>query len=101
MVALFGSYNPSGTTNFFPSSLEVVASAFARIKIRRTELEQSHLPDALAELNFFLAAFNNAGPNLAQVDIQTVPLVQGTAAYTLLANTIQLMDVYLTYPGGG
>jgi hypothetical protein len=40
------------------------------------------------------------GPNLAQVDLQSIPLVQGTATYSVLSDTITLLDVYLTYPGG-
>jgi len=101
MSGLFDSYNPSGQYQFFPSNMEVLASAFARIGVKRTELEQSHLQDGVSELNFFLAAFNTVGPNLAQVDLQTINLVQGTQSYSVLANTVQILDVFLTYPGGG
>jgi hypothetical protein len=98
---LFGSYNPSGTYNFFPSNAEIMAQAFERLRIKRTEIEQPHIINAVAELNLFLAAFNNAGPNLAQVDSQSIALVQGTASYSVLSTTIQIMDVILQYPGGG
>lgn len=100
MPALFGGYSPSGTFNFFPTNAEIVAGAYGRIQIRRTELEPSHLIDAIAELNFFLAAFNDVGPNLAQVDLQSLPLVQGVATYTLPAETVMVTDVFLTYPSG-
>ena len=100
MATLFNSYTPSGTFSFFPSNLEVVAQAFSRVRIKRTEIEPSHLQDALSELNFFLAAFNNVGPNLAQVDLQTVSLVKGTATYTLLTETVMVLDVYVTLTSG-
>lgn len=90
-------YNPSGTYAFYPSNAEIIASAYSRIQIRRTELEAEHLQNALSELNFFLAAFNTTGPNLAQVDLQSFNTVPGTATYSLTANTVMVTDVFVTY----
>ena len=100
MPALFGTYNPSGNYNFYPSNAEIISSAYARIQIRRTELEPPHLIDGVAELNFLLSSFNDVGPNLAQVDQKSISLVQGTATYTLPAETVMVTDVFLTYPSG-
>ena len=100
MPALFGTYQPSGTYTFFPSNAEIIAGAYARIQIFRPEIEPKHILDAVGELNFFLAAFNDVGPNRAQIDTVQVPLVQGTATYSLPANTVMVTDAYLTYPSG-
>lgn len=91
------SQHTSGTYNFAPTNAEVIMLAFGRIQMRRTELEVSHIQDAVGELNLFLSAFNNAGPNLAQVDLQTIPLVQGTATYSVPAETVTLLDVFVRY----
>jgi hypothetical protein len=101
MPALFGTYTPSGTFTFYPSNAEIIAGAYGRIQIRRTEIEPQHIIDGVAELNFFLSAFNAVGPNLAQIDQQSFPLVQGTATYTLPAETVMVTDMFLTYPSGG
>src|SRR6516165_41809 len=100
MAGLFQAFTPSGTYLFQPSNAEVITSAFSRIQMRRTELEPEHLQNAVSELNLFLAAFNTAGPNLAQVDLQTQPLTQGTATYNLARETVMILDVFLTYPSG-
>lgn len=101
MAEFFGSYNPSGTYNFFPTNAQLIGSAYARIQIHRTELEPSHIQNGIAELNFFLASFNDVGPNLAQIDLKTLSLVQGQATYSLPAETVMVTDMFLTYPGGG
>jgi hypothetical protein len=101
MSGLFESYNPSNQYQFYPSNAEIVASAFGRIQIRRTELEPEHIQNAISELNFFLTAFNTAGPNLAQIDLQSFPLVAGQATYSLPPETVMLTDLFVSYPGGG
>jgi hypothetical protein len=89
----------TGTFQFTPSTAEVIISAYQRIGVKRTELVEHHIQDAVLELNYFLAGFNDAGPNLAQVDVQTISLVQGTAVYTLLAETVFVLTVFLTPSG--
>jgi hypothetical protein len=91
----------SGTYEYLPTTGEMIMSAYARIQIKRTELTPTHLQDAIMEFNLLLASFNDAGPNLAQVDSQTVSLVAGTATYPILANTVMLLDVVMTYGGTG
>ena len=67
----------SGTYNFAPSLGEVVLNAYARIGVRRTEIEQTHLDDARIEANLLLAKISNQQPNLWTVDQQALPLLQG------------------------
>lgn len=89
--------NTSGTYNFFPSDAEIIIQAFSRIGIKRTEILAQHMQDAIAELNLLLVAMNDMGPNLAQVDLQSFPLVQGTATYSVLSETVQILDVFIRY----
>jgi hypothetical protein len=91
----FNSYNPSGSYTFFPSNAEIISLAFERVGVRRGELEPEHIQNGITELNLFLAAFNNAGPNLAQVDLQTVVFTTGVSSYALPVNTVTILDAFL------
>jgi len=87
----------SGTYLFAPSLGEVVLNAFARIGVRRTEIQQTHMSDARMEANLLLAKLGNTQPNLWDVDLQAIPLLQGTMTYTVPAETVMILDVYLRY----
>lgn len=95
MPELFNSPLYSGTYTFFPSNAEILTAAFERIGMRRSELEVAHMQNGITELNLFLTAFNNAGPNLAQVDLQTVTLTVGVSSYSLPANTVTILDGFI------
>lgn len=97
MVFVPGGPITSGTFNFWPSTAEIVNVAFGRIQMRRTELTETHYQDALIEMNALQSIVNDLGPNLAQVDLQSIDLVQGTATYDILPETITILDVYLRY----
>lgn len=86
----------SGTYKFLPSCAEVIVTAYSRIQIRRTELLQSHMQDAVAELNFLLASMDNAGVNLWTVEKISVPVTQGVATYSVPSETIMILDMYVT-----
>jgi len=87
----------SGTYNFAPSLGEVVLNAFSRIGVRRTEILQTHLDDARMEANLLLAKISNQQPNLWTVDQQALPLLQGAPTYTVPAETVMILDVFLRY----
>lgn len=87
----------SGTYNFAPTLGEVVLYAFARIGIRRTEILQTHLADARLEANLLLAKISDQQPNLWTVDLQALPLLQGSSTYTVPAETAMILDVYVRY----
>ncbi len=89
----------SGTYTFNPALAELVMNAFSRIGIPRTALMQEHLVNARLETNLQLQAWSNLGVNLWAVDLQTLPLVAGTATYTLADETVTLLDVYLQING--
>lgn len=90
----------SGTFNFAPSAGEVVLNAFARIGVRRTELTQEHLANARTEANLLQLVWANKGVTLWAVDLQTINLVQGTATYSVPAETVMILDVYVTDSSG-
>lgn len=89
----------SGTYNFSLTNAEIVASAYALCGIRRPALLAEHLADARVQLNLMLSSWSNQQVNLFNVDLVQVPLVQGTATYSVDPKTIMILDVYLSYSG--
>lgn len=51
--------------------------------------------------NMLLGRWSSQGVNLWAVDLQTVPLVKGTATYSVPANTIVMLDTYVVQNSGG
>lgn len=98
----------SGTYSFNPSLGEIVLNAFSRIGVRRTALVQEHLEDARFEMNLLLSEWSNRGVNLWKVDLQEIPLVQGTATYyadslntaDAAAKTVMVLDAYISVGTG-
>lgn len=91
----------SGTFAFNPSLGELVISAYGRIGVKRTELLTQHMIDARMESNLLLTEWSNKQPNLWTVDLKSQALVQGTASYTLDANTIEILDAYISVTASG
>ena len=85
----------SGSWNFAPSGAEIIISAFQRIQVRPTDILTSHIQQATMELNLLQAKLAGAQPNLWSVDLQALPLVQGTATYSLPAETVMVTDAYI------
>lgn len=97
---MFGSQVYSGTTNFAPSSGELILGAYQRIGIRPTELLITHLSTAVMELNLLFQKLNNLQPNLWTVDLQAMPVTQGNATYSLPADTVMITNAYLSTGSG-
>ena len=91
------SIETSGTYQFYPSVAEIVHIAFGRIQVFRTELTETHYQDAIIEFNALQSVINSLGPNLAQVDQQSIAIVQGVATYSIPVETITILDVWLRY----
>jgi hypothetical protein len=87
----------SGTYTFNPSLGEITLYAYQLIGVRPTALLQEHLDAARTATNMMLTRWSNQGVNLWQVDLVTVPLVQGTASYSVDANTVVMLDAYIEY----
>ena len=84
----------SGQYNFNPSAGDIIISAFQRIRVRPGEILQTHLQQAIVELNLLLVKFSNLQPNLWTVDLQTLPLTQSTATYSIPAETVMITNAY-------
>jgi hypothetical protein len=80
----------SGTTAFTLDLVEIVEEAFERCG---AEVRSGYdLRTARRSLNLLFLDWANRGVNLWTVDQGSVPLVAGTAAYTLPADTVDIME---------
>jgi len=92
--------NTSGTYDFDPAMGEAVLYAFGMCGVRRTAITQQHMEDARMATNMMMGRWSADGVNLWQVDLQTVPLMQGKATYDVPSNTIVMLDMYYTISNG-
>ena len=90
----------SGTFTYSPSLGELVLYAYSLCGIRRTALTQEHMADAKTAVNLLLADWLNQGVNLWQVELVTIPLVQGTGTYTMDPSVFVILDGYVTVGTG-
>jgi hypothetical protein len=91
----------SGTYAFSPSGADLVLNSFGRIQMRGPELTADHLGNAAMEANLLMVSFSNRSPNRWALETPTVPLVQGTATYTLPNRTLAIAVAYMTVGTGG
>jgi hypothetical protein len=90
----------SGTTSFAPSVGELVLNSYGRIQLRGPALVAQHFYDARIEGNLLQIEWQNKGVQLWTVDLQSIPLVQGTASYSVPSNTMAILDVYVEVISG-
>lgn len=90
----------SGTYAFSLSNGEAVLAAYERCQIRLPSIRQEHMLTARRELNFLLSEFSNKQVNLWEVTLRSASLSQGTATYSINANTVMLLDVYISLNQG-
>jgi hypothetical protein len=91
----------SGTYAYNPSLGEIVLYAFNLCGIRNTAILQEHMESANMASNMMLGRWSSQGVNLWSVDLQSIPLVQGTATYSVPDNTVVMLDAYITTTNGG
>lgn len=58
------------------------------------------MSDARHEANLLLAKISNLQPNLWTVDQQALPLLQGSATYTVPSETVMILDAFIRYGSG-
>lgn len=87
----------SGTYTFNPSLGELTIYAYQLIGVRPTALLQEHMDVARTATNMMLTRWSNQGVNLWEVSLVTVPLVAGTATYSVDASTVVMLDAYIEY----
>ena len=85
----------SGTYNFNPPLGTLSLNAFSRIGIKRTELLAEHMENAWLESNLLQADWGSDGITWWTVELVTVPLVAGQATYTVPANIVSVLDLYI------
>lgn len=91
----------SGTYAFSPNLGELVLYSYSRCGIRRTALLQEHMADARMAANMVLADFSNRGVDLWQVELVTIPLIEGQSTYNLDPNTVVILDGYIRTTNSG
>lgn len=92
--------NTSLSYDFAPNAGSVILSAYSRCQIRAASFEQSHMQDGIQELNLLLSKMSNLQPNLWTVSLEAAPLTQGVAAYSVGAETVQILDAYIRVSNG-
>ena len=90
----------SATYNFNPSLGELALYVLNMVGIRNTAVAQEHMSTLRLAANLALARWSSKGVNLWSVDLQTVALTQGQAAYAVPSNTIAMLDAYITQGTG-
>ena len=91
----------SGTFNFNEAASNLALNAFARIGIRRAEIEAQHMADALLEANLLQVEFTCSQPNLFLDELYSIPLVAGQASYTIPSRMVNIQAPYITTTSGG
>ncbi len=84
----------SGTYTFAPGNGRFVVAAYRRIQIRPPELLQDHMLAAADEINLMFSEASNKSVNLWKVTLNQISLTQGTATYSIPANTVMILDAY-------
>lgn len=90
----------SGTFNFNPSLGELTLFSFMLAGVKSSALVAEHMFSSRMCANMMLSDWSNKGVNLWAVDLQTVPLVQGTATYSVPPETVMILDGYMTTVNG-
>jgi hypothetical protein len=85
----------SGTYAWAPTAGELINFCFREAGIRRAQVEEEHLVDARMCANMIFSDWANDQPHLWAVELLSVPLIQGVAAYQLPGNTVLVLDAYL------
>ena len=91
----------SGTYSFSPSLGELVLYSYNLVGLRNTSLLQEHMEAARMASNMLCASWANRGVNLWKVDLVTTNLVSGQATYPVDANTVVILDAYVTTTQSG
>lgn len=85
----------TGTFNYAPSLGEFILVAFGKLMVKPAEITQTHMYNARMAANLLLSEWSNQQVNLWEVGLQTLPLTQGVATYSLPASTVMILDLYI------
>lgn len=90
----------SGTYAFQPSLGQCSLYAFNLCGVRPTAITQEHMESAHMAANLVQSEWAARGVNLWKVELVTVPIVGGTATYSVPASVIVILDLYVTVGTG-
>jgi hypothetical protein len=85
----------SGTYNFNPPAGTLTLNAFSRCQVKRVEILAEHMENAWTESNLLQADWGADGITWWTVQLITQALTQGVATYTVPANAVSVLDVYI------
>lgn len=85
----------SNTYSWTLDNAGVVNEAFARAGVHPTSLTRSHFISATRSLNLALQSWANRGVNLWEVELISIPMLQGVPAYNLPTNLVNILDAYV------
>lgn len=88
--------NTSKSYEFNPSLGEMALEAFSRIGVRPSEITQQHMFNARQSANLVLSEWSTLQPNLWMVGLQSAPLIEGSATYSVPAETVMILDAYIS-----
>jgi len=91
----------TGTYVFAPTAADIVLFAWSMCNLRPTDLTAQHHIDAGIAANLVMGDISNQNPHRFTMELQTVPLIQGTATYNLAARTIVVPIVTIAITTGG
>ena len=89
----------SNTFNYAPTLGELTLYAFYLAGVKPAEITQQHMFTARTAAMMLLARWSAQTPNLWSVDLQQVPLIPGQTTYAIMANTVAILDAYVTQGG--
>lgn len=91
----------SNIRSFNPAAGSLFVYALGHVGVRRTAVLAEHLNDAYMAGNLVLQDWSNDQPLLWDTDLVSVALAQGDQVITCPADTILVVDAYISTPTGG
>ena len=85
----------SGTFTFNPPLGTLTLNAFSRCQVKRTEILAEHMENAWFESNLLQVDWAADGITWWTVDLVVQPLTLGVATYSVPANVITVLDLYI------
>lgn len=85
----------SALYTFNPPIGSLALNAFSRCGVKRTELLAQHMEDSYMETNLLQADWAADGIIWWTVELVSQPLTQGVSTYSVPANVVSVLDVYI------
>lgn len=89
--------NVSKSYDFSPTAASLLLTAFQRCGVRPAAVTATHLREGQLAENFILVELSNLQPNLWEINLISIPLLEGQASYSLPAEIVMILDLYISY----